>query len=483
MPESIDRLLAASITPQLKQFLSEAANIAEKRGWQIYLVGGAVRDLLLATSEKNLSLTDIDLVVDGYKNLGLGNASKHRASSVTKAQTNNPKSPAVELASALQKLYPAARLEVHGQFQTAALLWHKDPELESLWVDIATARTEFYPYPAANPEVEASSIRQDLYRRDFTINAIAVRLNAPRAGELLDFFGGLQDLQAKQIRVLHANSFIEDPTRIYRAVRFAVRLGFQIEPQTEGYIRHAVQSGIYYRVQGEKASTPALETRLKSELKYILQATYWKSAVQMLGDLKALRCIHPTLDLDRGLRWQLRLVERCLKGRHNAEKETITNYKLPIINIDDWQMRLEVLIAYLAPDERGKVATNLQLPTDSIKRLQDLEEGKMKVVNSLLRCEMPSSLVLLLRQYELPTLILIAVQSPRKVRRQIWQYLTKWANVEPLLNGNDLKALGYKPGPNFKQMLDDLLAATLDGTVRDRVSAIAFLAAHYLHRN
>ena len=102
-------------------------------------------------------------------------------------------------------------------------------------VDIATARTEFYPYPAANPEVEASSIQQDLYRRDFTINAMAIRLTEPGAGQLLDFFGGLVDLQQQTIRVLHPNSFIEDPTRIYRAVRFAVRLEFTLDPQTGGF--------------------------------------------------------------------------------------------------------------------------------------------------------------------------------------------------------------------------------------------------------
>ncbi|MHC5828553.1 MAG: poly(A) polymerase, partial [Nostoc sp.] len=140
-------------------------------------------------------------------------------------------------------------------------------------------RTEFYPYPAANPEVEASSIRQDLYRRDFTINALALRLTTPRTGvgaqqaaPLLDFFGGLIDLQAKQIRVLHANSFIEDPTRIYRGVRFAVRFGFQIEPQTEEFIRYAINSGVYDRTAQENSRTPALQTRLKTELKHILEA-------------------------------------------------------------------------------------------------------------------------------------------------------------------------------------------------------------------
>ncbi|WP_245876212.1 CBS domain-containing protein [Tychonema bourrellyi] len=417
-PELVEHLLRSGISPELWQLLSIAANMCNKRGWQLYIVGGAVRDLLLSlksggqdahpTTRLNscgtgilpvaepslgrqdahptttlnscgtgilpvaepslggqdahptttlnscgtgilpvaepslggqdahptttlnscgtgilpvaepslggqdahptttlnscgtgilpVALTDIDLVVDGDARSGNSGAG-------------------VELASELQKLYPTARLDIHGQFQTAALLWHKDSPFGSLWLDIATARTEFYAYPAANPEVEASSIRQDLYRRDFTINALAVRLGVPRSGELLDFFGGLLDLESKQIRVLHANSLIEDPTRIYRAVRFAVRLGFTIEPQTEGYIRHALASGIYDRIQGENGRAPALETRLKSELKYILQAPYWQVALQMLGDLQALRCIHPTLDLNRDLWQQLRLLERFLHRR------------------------------------------------------------------------------------------------------------------------------------------------------------------------
>ena len=142
-------------------------------------------------------------------------------------------------------------------------------------------------------------------------------------------------------------------------------------------------------------------------------------------------------------------------------------------------MRLEVLIAYLAPEYRDKVAANLQLPADSIKRLQHLEAGKKQLAEHLPKCELPSQLVLLLRNYELPVLIAIALQSPRSVRRQIWEYLTKWANVEPPLNGNDLKALGYKPGPGFKRMLDDLLAATLDGDLGDRTDANSFLAQRY----
>jgi tRNA nucleotidyltransferase (CCA-adding enzyme) len=440
--------LQNKLAPQLWQLLTIASQEAEKRGWHLYLVGGAVRDLLLAETAGSLMIKDIDLVVDGF----------HKSADVGAG---------VELAKALQKLYPSARLEIHGAFQTAALLWHKDLELDSLWVDIATARTEFYPYPAANPEVEASSIRQDLYRRDFTINAIALRLTSPRSGELLDFFGGLLDLQAKQIRVLHPNSFIEDPTRIYRGVRFAVRFGFEIEPQTEEFIRYAINSGVYDRTSQENTKTPALQTRLKTELKHILEAPYWKSALQLLDNLGALQCIHPTLKLDAELLRQLRLLERCLR-RFDAEHTLI-----------HWEMRLEALIAYLAPQYRAKVAKNLQLQEDTIKRLQNLASAQTEVMESLPKCQSRSQVVQLLRQYDLPILILIALQSPRSLRHQIWEYLTVLANVQPLLNGNDLKKLGYKPGPQYRQILDDVVAATLDGVIKDRAEAEEFLAQHY----
>lgn len=444
--------LQNKLAPQLWQLLTKTSAEAEKRGWHLYLVGGAVRDLLLAQAADTLMIKDIDLVVDGF----------HKSADVGAG---------VELAKALQQLYPAARLEIHGAFQTAALLWHKDPELDSLWVDIATARTEFYPYPAANPEVEASSIRQDLYRRDFTINALALRLTSPRAGvaPLLDLFGGLLDLQAKQIRVLHANSFIEDPTRIYRGVRFAVRFGFQIEPQTEEFIRYAINSGVYDRTAQENSRTPALQTRLKTELKHILEAPYWKSALQLLDNLGALQCIHPTLKLDGSLLRQLRLLERCLR-RFDAEQTLI-----------HWQMRLEALIVHLAPQYRAKVAQNLQLQEDSIARLKNLAQSFTQVMEFLPTFQRPSQVVQLLRQYDLPMLILIALQSPRAIRHQIWKYLTVWANVQPLLNGNDLKKLGYKPGPQYRQILDDVVAATLDRVIKDHREAEEFLLKHYPH--
>ena len=273
-------------------------------------------------------------------------------------------------------MYPDVSISIHGEFQTAALTWHQDPVLGDLLMDIATARTEFYPYPAANPQVEASSIRQDLYRRDFTINALAVRLTPPKRGEfsrkgdLLDFFGGLIDLRSRLIRVLHANSFIEDPTRIFRAVRFAVRLGFAIEPQTEEYIEYAIQSGVYEQLRISDRQTPALTTRLKAELKYILQANYWKPALQLLAKLKALSCLHSNLSLNPALEREIRCVSKWL-------------YRFEPKTTEHWQIRLEALIAQLSLSERMMVANNLDLPKDSLQRLQQLEILETEVATQL----------------------------------------------------------------------------------------------------
>ncbi len=445
LPSIRDRL-----APAIWQLLTKAAFAAKQRGWHLYLVGGGVRDLLLTEPEDTLLLQDIDLVVDGF----------HRSAD---------EGAGVELAREILNIYPGARLSIHGAFQTAALLWHKDPELGNLWMDIATARTEFYPYPAANPEVEASSIRQDLYRRDFTINALAARLTDPKAGELLDYFGGILDLRSRLIRVLHSNSFIEDPTRIYRAVRFAVRLEFTIEAQTEAYIRYAIESGVYHRKASLENIAPALTTRLKAELKYILQAGYWKNALKLLADLDALSCLHPSLKLDKELWWQIRCVDRWLQ--HLDSKN----------NLNDWLVRLETIIAYLPPQKANLVAERLQLPKDSISRVTNLEENATKIAEKLPDCQLVSQKVQLLRHYDTLTLILVAARNNKQNRRSLWQYLNQWSKMRSPLDGRDLKALGYKPGPLYKEILEELLAATLDGKISDRAEAEDLLSKKYPH--
>ncbi|MBX2866237.1 MAG: CBS domain-containing protein [Leptolyngbyaceae cyanobacterium MAG.088] len=432
--------------------LTHIALAAEQRGWHLYLVGGAVRDLLLAPMDTTVSIKDIDLVVDSFRSPVMEGAG-------------------VVLAQQLQTQYPDAELQVHGDFQTAALIWRTRTGHAPLMLDIATARTEFYPYPAANPEVEPSSIRQDLYRRDFTINAMAIRLTSPQPGLLLDFFGGHLDLQNHLVRVLHANSFIEDPTRIFRAVRFAVRLGFTIDSQTETFIRYAVDSGIYTDLQTQQKRLPALQTRLKAELTYMFQANYWAQALRLLDKLGALSCLHPTLTIDvelwlqlhRVSRWQQRFVKEVGKA----------------IDVEPWLMRLEILLARV--EERSQIATNLQLPIGSIQRLQQLptvEEDLLKRFQHT-KSPQPSFIYQTLVAYNVPSLLLVSVRHPKKIGTYIWQYVTQLIHTRSPINGNHLKQLGYPPGPLYRQILTDLTHAALDGEITSLASAKTYLTHRY----
>jgi tRNA nucleotidyltransferase (CCA-adding enzyme) len=441
---TIDRLV-----PALQTLLAIATQAAASRGWQLYLVGGGVRDLLLATGEAPVMLADVDLVVDGFDPAG-----------------EETQGAGMILGQELQALYPDAQLTVHGKFQTAALVWSQDPVLDSIGMDIATARTEVYPYPAANPEVAASSIAADLARRDFSVNALALRLTAPGAGALLDGFGGTEDLRSGQLRVLHSESFIDDPTRIFRGVRLAVRLGLQFESQTEAYWRSAIGSGIYQQMQASGQPVPALQTRLKAELKYIFQTTAWRSMIQQLADRDALQCIHHTLQLTPELSQQLRRMERWLKHFDPADR------------LIHWQMLLETLIAGIAPECRSAVAQNLQLTTEGIDRLTQLADVEAAIGAALPSCVKPSQVVGLLQGYDRGLLLLVAVRQSAE-RQVIRQYLQAWSQVKPLLNGNDLRDLGYKPGKAFKEILAAVLGATLDGEIRDRAGAIEFVRSRF----
>ncbi|NJK30030.1 MAG: CBS domain-containing protein, partial [Acaryochloris sp. SU_5_25] len=387
---SMQEQLRSQLLPILQAILSTAAAAAATQGWQLYLVGGAVRDLLLANPEQLFSVREFDLVVDGV-------------------ETRTLEAAGVVLATALQRAYPEAQLQIYGQFQTAALTWPAGGELAGFSVDIATARSEFYPYPAANPEVEASSIRQDLYRRDFTINALAVRLTRQGhsqrpSGELLDFFGGLVDLRDRQIRVLHPNSFIEDPTRIFRAVRFATRLGFEIGEYTQTYIRYAIASGIYAQVQAEEDKAPALQSRLKNELKYILKTSRWPRALELLTDLDALQCIHPQLHIDQHWWRRVHLANRW-HGIFDA------NHK----HLCPWLLILEVLISTLPEQERCQAAANLYLPELSQQRLQRLDKVLQQLVD-LPPNALPSQISAILERHDSAQLILVAAYSTVKVR-------------------------------------------------------------------
>jgi tRNA nucleotidyltransferase (CCA-adding enzyme) len=441
--EHIQPNLEDRLRPELWTLLQIMARLTQERGWQLYIVGGVVRDLLLATDRARLSIPDLDLVVDGVDG-------------------GNDEQAGVELAIALQELYPTAQLKIHGKFQTAALEWDKDPILGSLSIDIATARTESYAYPAANPDVIESSIQADLYRRDFTVNALTIRLTEPQVGELFDFFGGLVDLQAKQLRVLHANSFIDDPTRIYRGMRFAVRLGFAIESQTQVYIKEAIASGIYQRTLATHIKVPALQTRLKAELKYILQTDYWFPILERLDELDALKCLHPNLKLDIELKQRLQSIDNLIQS---------TN--LP--RLSPWLIRLETLLTGLTLEDRITTIEQLQLPPESLTRLSALDRSHQALITALSTEISTGEIVRLLQPYDRILLLLIAIIAEPQLSSIVQQYLTTWIHIKPPIDGRDLKALGYKPGKQYQQILDTVLIATLDGIITDRDSAIEFV--------
>ena len=441
---------------------------AEQQGWAAYLVGGAVRDLLLdfipSFKGERQALVDIDIVVEGAEP-GAG----------------------VALAQALQARYPQVLVQIYGQFQTAALVWPSKTDLTKtgasssievapssspLSIDIATARTEFYPYPAANPEVKASSIEQDLYRRDFTINAMAICLTQGGdlpVGTLLDEFDGWTDLQQQQVRVLHRQSFIDDPTRIFRAVRFAVRLGFSINTQTEQLIRTAVDSGIYAQMRTDLRKTPALQSRLKAELAYLLQTKIWEASLKEVTRLGAWVCLDSDLDMTPLLWQQLRRMDRWL-ARFGASFDSQPR----------WLMLLELLLLQLPPGRAASVANYLNLGAASQRRLENLPLWEANLLEQLALSQRPSHIYSLLKQYDMCELLLMSDRHPYTLGSPIWQYIVRLSQVASPISGATLKRLGLQPGPQFREILARVHHLTLDGELTTAQAAEQYVLTHYL---
>ena len=201
-------------------------------------------------------------------------------------------------------------------------------------------------------------------------------------------------------------------------------------------------------------------------MKYVFQVSYWNSALSLLEELKALSCLHQDLTLTRELKQQVRRVSLWLK------------YLEPKVT-EHWLIRLETLISDLPLEARIAIAENLQLPKDSLQRLQQLEQLE-EIETSLTKANSTSQIYQLLQPYKPLQLILFAAKTNRQNRRFIWQYLTNLSQAKPLINGGDLKVLGFKPGPMYKQILDDVLFATLDGHISDRAEAVKYVKSKYI---
>ncbi|MEO0646888.1 MAG: CBS domain-containing protein [Cyanobacteria bacterium J06650_10] len=443
--------------------LEQVIDAAEEREYTLYVVGGAVRDLLLSHIGASYPLTDIDLVVDGAQ-AGAG----------------------AVLASSVQSIHSHFDLKVYGEFQTASLAWSPaevdanqrqltsrtfedasgiTASHERYEIDIATARTEFYPYPAANPEVEASTIHQDLYRRDFTINAMALRLTGEARGQLLDFFGGWRDLQRRCIRVIHPNSFIEDPTRMFRALRFSTRLGFELDSYTQDLVGYAVDSPLYAQVRAHHQKVPALQSRLTAELEKVLSASQWLTALDQLSQLGALICVHPDLGLSDELRSQLTRMARW-------QRKFLSSYPR-------WSLLLVLLLAQLDPGERAQVAETLYLDAQSQHQLKHLHQWEQALKTQLSNAHKPSEIYSCLASYNQVEQLLIVARHPYTLGPQIWHHVIHLSRMSPLINGGTLKRLGYPPGPQYREILSSVHQLTLDGVLDTAESAESYVIAHY----
>jgi tRNA nucleotidyltransferase (CCA-adding enzyme) len=345
---------------------------------------------------------------------------------------------AIQLAKALEKKF-GGRVHGHSRFGTAKWILDKQNDLQINHLDFTTARTEFYAHPSALPEVETSSIKQDLSRRDFTINTLALCLDPERYGQLLDPFGGEQDLQRGLIRALHNLSFIDDPTRILRAVRFEQRFGFKIEPRTAQLIGDALD--MVARVSG---------ARLRHELELIFAESEPEKAMTRLNALGVLQAIFPRFEFTE---WH---ATKFRATRENGKLDALTHFGL---------------IAYhLSPSTAAEFAKRLKLSNPHTETILQVIELRQEVVVPLAVESLASSAIYrLLENYSDRALSIFAIAvDDARVAERIDVYRTQLREIQPELTGDDLKQMGIRPGPAFKNILAHLRAARLDGEISTR---------------
>lgn len=394
MTENLLTLLSDSQLDLLHRVADESSALR----FPVYLVGGSVRDLVLGRA-----VLDFDLVLEGD---------------------------AISLGRSLVSKF-SGKLTVHQKFGTAK--WFLDArkiQSENLptFVDLISARSETYKHPAALPTVKMGTIADDIRRRDFTLNALAVRLDGEHFGELRDELGGMADLQNGLVRILHPRSFVDDPTRIFRAVRYEKRYGFKIEPQTLALIPEA-------RPLIAKLSAQ----RVRHELDLILDEPNAESMLARLGDLGLLKPIHPTLT------WDVTTWARLQHKVNSAEACWLL-----------WLMSLtEIEITSL--NERLKFTSSL------LKSLY--ASSKIFAALSTFADLKPSQCVERLDNLPLTAISVVTLVAQGQSRQMLEKYLSEWRHVKPKTTGGDLKNLGVVPGPRYQEILSGLRAAWLDGKV------------------
>ena len=477
----VSRELEETLTQAQHRLLRIAGETAAEMGQAVYVVGGFVRDLLLGRVDTGgrTDSVDMDLVVEGD---------------------------AIRLAEQMQTRC-GGRVVTHARFGTAK--WILDEPEHPLacsgqlspeeavdrsqlppHLDFVTARTEFYTEPTVLPTVEQGSIKLDLHRRDFSINTLAIALTPDRWGDLLIFYGGLSDLRTGQVRVLHSLSFVDDPTRILRAVRYEQRFGFRIEARTEEHLLDAVP--LLERVTG---------ARIRQELDRIFREARPEDAILRLGELGALRQIHPDLEAGAGfarncvaLRDTLAAtqMEENRAGGTGSDRDTTERQQSEEATTLHQQARQEsppegtagsierlywgLLIYELLPQESAiegsstaveeALSERLKLRGETKRLMRQLQRLKARLPQLVDPQAPPSAIVALLDQAQSEALLLLPLlESSPLLLERLQCYQQSWRHIHPSLNGGDLRGLGLPPGPRYGQILRRLRTALLDGEI------------------
>jgi tRNA nucleotidyltransferase (CCA-adding enzyme) len=406
--------------------LQTVGEVAEKNGYAAYAVGGFVRDLLLRI--KNL---DLDIVIEGN---------------------------GIQFAKIIAKQL-GGKIRTHEKFNTAVVILP-----DGFKIDIATARLEYYEHPAAMPTIEMSSIKLDLFRRDFTINAMAIHLNPDTFGTLIDFFNCQNDIKDRQIRILHNLSFVEDPTRVFRAIRLEQRMGFQLGKHTEKLIKNAVKMNLFDRIAGN---------RLLTELQLILSEEYPLPAIRRMAQFDLLKFLHPALRFDSRLEQILEETNRALAW-----------HKLLYLDepCEQWLVYFLAVAAELGLKEMLALCTTLAVPDRFKNHIKKTKTEAGRVIKSLdgRRPLRPSEIYWLLHDMSHEGLLyLMGISRKNGGKKAVSLYVTQLRHVTPEINGADLMKLGYKSGPIFRTILDSVLEAKLDGLLASKDDEMAFVKKKY----
>ncbi len=407
---------------EIRELIVLAGDIASKNNIPAYLVGGFVRDLILGV--KNL---DLDIVVEGD---GLKFAE--------------------DFADALK-----AKLTRHRRFGTATIVFR-----HSLKIDIATARSETYPYPGSLPEVRAGSLIDDLARRDFTVNAMAISINGRDFGKLIDVFAGKGDLGGERIRVLHDLSFIDDPTRILRAIRISARYSFKMEPKTLKLLKDAVRARMLEKVQPQ---------RLRDEIILILKERRALKQIKELQRLTGFSFISPHLSLS-ALKWKL-------LGYAESQIRWFLETYPKRRTLDLWLIYFMGLMDSLGTDEVKSVCRKFVFRNGEEKRILSYKKIGRKFISELSRGDIkPSRIFVLLEPLSYEVIILIKAKYKHKnIQKHIKDFFEVYNGMRIYISGHDLKRLGVKPGPKYQRIFAEVLNAKLNGSVKTKEQELSLI--------